>query len=213
VSWVEATRSSYDALAAHDPTVSTTASFDGRALDRAMLAVFAACVLEGGGGPVLDVGCGPGVVTALLAELGLDAAGVDLSPGMIARARAAYPQLSFSVADLRTLPVPAVGEAGLLLHHAIVHVPWDERPAVLAHLAELLGPGGHLMLVVLAGDELRHVDDYQGLALDLTWYRQRPEALAELVAGAGLDVRLTATRNPERAEPVPQAWVLARRPG
>jgi SAM-dependent methyltransferase len=210
---VESTRSSYDVLAAHDPSVSTTSGFDGRALDRAMLAAFAACVLESGGGPVLDVGCGPGVVTALLVELGLDAAGVDLSPGMIARARAAYPDLDFSVGDLRTLPVPAVGYAGLLLHHSIVHVPWDERPAVLAHLAELLAPGGHLMLVVLAGDEIRHVDDYQGSSLDLTWYRQRPEALAELVAGAGLDVRLTATRTPERAEPVPQAWILAHRPG
>jgi SAM-dependent methyltransferase len=209
VSWVEATRTAYDAMAAHDPSISTTSNFDGRALDRAMLAAFAACVLEAGGGPVLDVGCGPGVVTALLAELGLDAAGVDLSPGMIARARAAYPELDFAVADLRTLP--GAGYAGLLLHHSIVHVPWDERPAVLAHLAELLAPGGHLMLVVLAGDEARHIDDHQGLPLDLTWYRQRPEPLADLLSG--LEVRLTATRTPEGPEPAPQSWVLARRPG
>nr|WP_245548589.1 class I SAM-dependent methyltransferase [Gordonia namibiensis] len=31
-------------------------------------------------GPVLDVGCGPGTVTAYLAEAGLDVTGVDLSP-------------------------------------------------------------------------------------------------------------------------------------
>lgn len=31
-------------------------------------------------GPVLDVGCGPGTVTAYLAERGLDVSGVDLSP-------------------------------------------------------------------------------------------------------------------------------------
>jgi hypothetical protein len=94
-----------------------------------------------------------------------------------------------------------------------VHVPWDERPAVLAHLAGLLAPGGHLMVVVLAGDDTRRVTEHQGLSLDLTGYRQRPEPLADMVVGAGLDVRLTATRAPERAEPLAQGWVLARRPG
>ncbi|MCA1221314.1 methyltransferase domain-containing protein [Streptomyces sp. 8L] len=34
-------------------------------------------------GPVLDVGCGPGTVTAYLAERGLDVSGADLSPRMM----------------------------------------------------------------------------------------------------------------------------------
>jgi SAM-dependent methyltransferase len=211
--WVTATRDSYDALAAHDPAVVSTTNLDEQVLDRAMLAAFAACVTEAGGGRVLDLGCGPGNVTRALADLGLDAAGVDLSPGMVARARAAHPDLEFTVGDLRTLAAPATGYGGLLANHSLVHVPWDERPAVLAHLAGLLAPGGHLMVVVLVGDDTRHITEHQGLALDLTWYRQRPEALAGMVAGAGLDVRLTATRSPERAEPLAQGWVLARRPG
>lgn len=210
--WVAATRASYDALAAHDPAVVSTTDLDARVLDRAMLAAFAACVTEVGGGPVLDLGCGPGHVTRVLADLGLDAAGVDLSPAMVARAREAHPDLEFALGDLRTLPAPVTGYAGLLAHHSLVHVPWDERPAVLAHLAGLLAPGGHLLVAVLVGDDTRHVTEHQGLSLDLTWYRQRPVALAEMVAGAGLDVRLTATRAPERAEPLAQGWVLARRP-
>jgi SAM-dependent methyltransferase len=196
--WVAATRASYDALAAHDPAVVSTTDLAARVLDRAMLAAFAACVTEAGDGPVLDLGCGPGHVTRVLADLGLDAAGVDVSPAMVARAREAHPGLEFAVGDLRTLPAAAVGYAGLLAHHSLVHVPWDERPAVLAHLAGLLAAGGHLMAVVLVGDDTRHVTEHQGLSLDLTWYRQRPEALAEMIAGAGLDVRLTATRAAER---------------
>jgi trans-aconitate methyltransferase len=210
--WVTATRTSYDAMAAYDPTISTTDHFDGRALDRALLATFAACVVEAGGGPVLDVGCGPGNVTRVLAELGLDAAGVDLSPGMIALARAAYPELSFSVADLRGL----TGEyAGLLLHHSLVHMPWDERPAALRHLTGLLSPGGHLMVVWLVGDDSRHVDAYQDLVLDLTWYRQHTDTLADMVTAAGLEVRLTAARPPDPGRPAeerPQGWLLTRRP-
>ncbi|WP_432165533.1 class I SAM-dependent methyltransferase [Streptomyces sp. bgisy031] len=38
-------------------------------------------------GPVLDVGCGSGTVTAYLAERGLDVSGVDLSPLVIENAR------------------------------------------------------------------------------------------------------------------------------
>src|SRR5215210_93643 len=60
---------------------------------RAVLGAFAESVR--GLGPVLDVGCGPGTVPAHLAELGLDASGVDLSPRMVEHARRQYPDLRF----------------------------------------------------------------------------------------------------------------------
>jgi hypothetical protein len=129
----------------------------------------------------------------------------------VARAREAHPEIACTVGDLRTLSAPAPGYAGLLAHHSLVHVPWDERPAVLEHLAGLLAPGGHLLVVVLVGDDTRHVDQYQGRPLELTWYRQRPDALADMITAAGLHVRLTATRPPEQSEQLPQGWVLARK--
>ena len=66
---------------------------DDRPLDRALFAAFAELVRTGGNGPVADVGCGSGRVTILLSRLGLDAFGVDLSPGMVSLARRNYPQL------------------------------------------------------------------------------------------------------------------------
>lgn len=78
-----ATRDSYDALAAaHSDWVQ--ADLDDRPLDRALFAVFAELVRSAGNGSVADVGCGAGRVTVQLTRLGLDAFGVDLSPGMIA---------------------------------------------------------------------------------------------------------------------------------
>lgn len=52
---------------------------------------------------VLDLGCGPGNMTRLLAERWPDAAvmGVDSSAEMIARARADHPALSWELGDLR----------------------------------------------------------------------------------------------------------------
>lgn len=49
---------------------------DTRPLERAMLAAFA----ELTDGPVADLGCGPGHLTAHLRSLGLDVFGLDLSP-------------------------------------------------------------------------------------------------------------------------------------
>jgi trans-aconitate methyltransferase len=70
-------------------------SLDDRPIDRALFAAFAELVRAGSNGPVADIGCGPGRVTILLSRLGLDAFGIDLSPGMLALARRTYPQLRF----------------------------------------------------------------------------------------------------------------------
>ena len=59
--------------------------------DRATLTAFAELVLASGGGPVLEVGCGPGRITAHLHGLRLDVSGVDLSPQMVEEARRAPP--------------------------------------------------------------------------------------------------------------------------
>jgi SAM-dependent methyltransferase len=62
---------------------------------------FAAAV--DGLGPVLDVGCGPGAVTAYLAKRGLDVSGVDLSARMIDHARRLHPDQRFDVASATDL--------------------------------------------------------------------------------------------------------------
>jgi SAM-dependent methyltransferase len=95
--FVAATRDSYDALADEHAEV-VASGMDDRPLDRALFAAFAELVRAGGNGPVADVGCGPGRVTILLSSLGLDAFGIDLSPGMLALARRSCPQLSGGIA-------------------------------------------------------------------------------------------------------------------
>ncbi|MBD3585090.1 methyltransferase domain-containing protein [Salinimonas sp. HHU 13199] len=55
-------------------------------------------------GRLLDIGCGTGRNTALLAERGFDASGADLARGMVEYASLNYPHLSFCVADAQHLP-------------------------------------------------------------------------------------------------------------
>lgn len=68
-------------------------------LDRALLDAFAEVVT---GGPVADLGCGPGHVARYLADRGVPVVGMDLSPAMCAAAlKSGIPA---SAADLTALP-------------------------------------------------------------------------------------------------------------
>src|SRR5438445_10652944 len=58
----------------------------------------------GRGARVADLGCGSGVFTDLLHKQGYDAVGLDISPKLIALARAKYPQLEFLEGDVVERP-------------------------------------------------------------------------------------------------------------
>ncbi|MFB7267268.1 class I SAM-dependent methyltransferase, partial [Streptomyces nojiriensis] len=84
--------------AAYDGVVELYASMFADRLEtqpfaRTMVGTFAELVRGTGNLRTADAGCGPGHLTALLNELGLDAFGLDLSPGMIDHARRAHPAL------------------------------------------------------------------------------------------------------------------------
>jgi len=85
--------------------------------DRAVLSAFAEHVTAAGGGRVLDLGCGPGRITGHLHELGLDVAGADLSPAMVAEARRRFPTLSFNTGQLAF----QVGDGHRRITHAYGH--------------------------------------------------------------------------------------------
>jgi SAM-dependent methyltransferase len=207
---VTRTRASYDAIAelyaeAHQDALA------GNPWDRAMLATFAELV--GGTGPVGDLGCGPGRITGHLASLGLDVFGIDLSPGMVDAARRACPGLRFEVGSLEALPLDDGTLAGALAWYSLIHTPPEVLPAVLAELARVLAPGGRLLTAFQVGDERLSVSQGYGREVSLDAYRLRPDFVAELITGAGLEMEARLVREPQPSEKVPQAYLLARKPG
>ncbi|CAL9634827.1 hypothetical protein SUDANB96_06212 [Streptomyces sp. enrichment culture] len=99
-SYLAAVRASYDTVAAdYAAEVKFPSELDP--LSRGMLAAFAELVRDDSLGPVADVGCGPGKVTAHLVGLGVRVFGVDISPRMVEPARAAHPGLRWSRPDRR----------------------------------------------------------------------------------------------------------------
>ena len=58
---------------------------------------------------VVDVGCGIGIGTNVLAYWGCQVVGTDIEPGHVGFARAIYPELSFAVWDICRGPIVLAG--------------------------------------------------------------------------------------------------------
>ncbi|MCB5907429.1 class I SAM-dependent DNA methyltransferase [Streptomyces pinistramenti] len=209
--YVTATRISYDTVAADYATLLGDA-LAAMPFDRAMLGAFAEQVRADGGGPVADMGCGPGRLTGHLRDLGLDVFGIDLSPGMIDVARRAHPGLRFDVGSITGLDLADGTLGGIVAWYSIIHTPRELLPGIFAEFHRVLAPGGHLVLAFKIGEERVELTHAYGHDLSLHVYRWTPGRLAELLSRAGLTVGARLVREPDARERTPQGYLLARKP-
>src|SRR3954452_22125765 len=143
--WLSDTRSSYDTDAS-GYVEQVRELLSERPYLRASLALFADLVHGAGGGPVADIGCGPGYVTGHLHQLGVDAFGIDLSPEMVAIARRDHPALRFEVGTMTALDLPDDSVTGVLAFWSVIHVPDRAVPGVFAEFHRVLCPGGPVLV-------------------------------------------------------------------
>lgn len=208
-SWLPDTRTSYDTVAA-DYADQVRALLDETPHERAALALFADLVRTAGGGPVADVGCGPGRITAHLRELGADAAGIDLSPAMIEVARRDHPGLRFEVGSMTDLDLADASMAGLVAWYSLIHIPDDEIGPVLAHFRRVLRPGAPLLLAFHIGDGSRlKTQGYGGHPMKVHVHLRQPGRVAAWLDEAGFTVEAQTTLS--SAESALGAILFARR--
>ena len=95
---------------------------------------------------VVDIGCGSGYGTALLAERARQVVGVDNSLEAVAYARASYqhPRLHFAVADCRRLPLQDGSFSLAILFEVIEHIVEQEQ--CLREIRRVLAAKGTLIL-------------------------------------------------------------------
>jgi malonyl-CoA O-methyltransferase len=123
---------------------------------------------------IVEIGCGTGKNTALLAQLGASVRALDFSAGMLARARQKVQaaNVTFVDADL-TQPWPVEdGSAGLVVCNLVLeHI--ENLHFVFAEAARVLAPAGRFFVC-----ELHPFRQYQGTVANF----QRSEGAVEIDA-------------------------------
>jgi SAM-dependent methyltransferase len=98
-------------------------------------------------GTTADIGCGSGREVGWLCANGFPAIGYDASAGLLAQARALYPQCRFVVDTLPALATIADSTFdNVLCETVIMHLARDEIATAVKRLVAILRPGGILYL-------------------------------------------------------------------
>jgi SAM-dependent methyltransferase len=196
--WIEDARTSYDTVAVSYLEF-VRDLLDDAPYERAAFALFADQVRAAGGGPVADVGCGPGRITGLLRGLGLDVFGIDLSPAMIELARRDFPGVRFDVGSMTDLDLPDASVDGVIAWYSLIHIPDDEIGTVLRHFHRVLRPGGRLMVGFHVGDGSNFkTEGYGGHPMRIYVHKRQPDKVAGWLDEAGFVVEAhMITTSPE----------------
>jgi len=138
---------------------------------------------------ILDLGCGPGVSSFVLAEAvpgAVEVTGVDISAPMIERARALQrqryahlPGLSFLCADALALPFEEAS-FDVVTGHSFLYII-GERERALREIARVLAPRGRLVLMEPARDGSL-LSAAQGTLPDLRAGLREPRSAARFAA-------------------------------
>lgn len=176
------------------------------------------------GGILADVGCGPGHVTAYLAEQGARAVGIDVSPGMVVVAASRYQGIEFEVGSLLALPAGDAAWSGAVCPYSIIHLGPEQRAAAFAELRRVIAPGGWLLLSFHIDDDahevgtVEHVTEWWGERVELEFHFIDPDVVAREVEQAGFTVMAVTRRRPwpggegrESEHPSRRCHLLARR--
>jgi ubiquinone/menaquinone biosynthesis C-methylase UbiE len=166
---------------------------ESKPLDRHLLDRFAE---EMKSGRVADLGCGPGHVAKYLSEQGVDAIGIDISPGMIRVARSLCPNLGFEIGDMTALKFDDASLDGIVSFYSIVHLRGGELAAVFTEWRRALKSGGFVLVAFHLGTESHHVDDMWGRAVSLDFQFHETDDVARALTEAGFVVLEVSTREP-----------------
>ncbi len=163
-------------------------------------------------GPVVDLGCGPGSVVRHLSGLGLTVIGVDLSPGQVAQARRAFPELDFEIGDLTELRFDESSLGGIVARHSLIHLDPSDLGSVFVDWHRAMEPGAPLFISFFGSRS----PDAHGTPFDhkvVTAYELFPATVGQQLRDAGLaEVEVESIPIPEGGRPFDHTTVLARKP-
>lgn len=164
------------------------------------------------GADVLELGCGPGTVSPLLAD-GRRYTGIDLSAGQLTLARERLPGATFIQADFTAIELPAAAFDGVVAFYVFNHLPRAEHAPTFARVFSWLRPRGRFMLSLGASDTDDEVEE-DWLGVPMFFAGSEPDANERSLLDAGFELEISETRSEIELGhgEVTFHWVIARKP-
>ena len=150
---------------------------------------------------VLDVACGTGVISRLASErvgVGGSVTAIDIAPDMIDVAKSVATsegaKIDWRIADAASLPIPDASVDVVLCQMGLMFM--ENRAAAVAEMHRVLAPSGRLAIntpgriqpvyELMERAMVEHISTDLGGFVSAVFSMHDPEAVAELLAGAGL---------------------------
>ncbi|HWJ81992.1 MAG TPA: methyltransferase domain-containing protein [Nocardioides sp.] len=146
---------------------------------------------------VLDAGCGAGRFLPVLADLGCDVEGLDLSPGLVRNARDAHPGFVTRVGTLTDLPHESASFDGWFSWYSTIHSADQDLPDLLREAHRVLRPGGVALVAFQSGEGVEDLSArYRRHGLTLLRYLRSLDGMARALISAGFTVTARLERAP-----------------
>jgi ubiquinone/menaquinone biosynthesis C-methylase UbiE len=177
-----------------------TFSASGAITDAALTQRFVTALGEAGQGAVLDVACGPGILSAAIAKTAREVVAFDLTPGMLKKAaqrcnEAGLVNVSFREGNAAELPFAGAAFDAVVTRLSVHH--FDRPGRVMSEIFRVLRPGGSFIVADVISTEVAAEAELQNaieILRDPSHVRMLPGSeLSALVKEAGFAVESLTT--------------------
>jgi ubiquinone/menaquinone biosynthesis C-methylase UbiE len=168
--------------------------------DKALTERFVVALGEAGHGSVLDVACGPGILSAAIAKSARDVVAFDLTPQMLTKARqrcsaAGLNNVAFREGNAAELPFADATFDAVVTRLSVHH--FDRPGRVMSEIFRVLRPGGSFVIADVISSEVPAESELQNaieILRDPSHVRMLPGSeLTSLVREAGFAVESQTT--------------------